>query len=338
MNLIIPMAGRGKRIRPHSLTIPKPLLPVAGKPIVQRLAEDIIESVDTKIDNIGFVIGDFGKEVEEQLLRIADQLGAKGHIFHQEQPLGTAHAILCAEPLMDDRVIVAFADTLFKADFKIDPEQDGIIWVQKVDDPSSFGVVKVNDEGIITEMVEKPETPVSDLAIIGIYYFKNGPMLRDDIQHIIDKDIKDKGEYQLTTSMENLKNAGQRFTVGQVDEWLDCGNKDIFVYTNSRVLEHLKAKGRELVDPSVEQTNSIIVPPCFVAEGVTLENAVIGPHVSIGKNTTIKNAVIKNSVIQEDTFIENKIFSNSMVSNHVELKGKQEDLSIGDHTTITHDS
>ncbi len=334
MNLIIPMAGRGSRIRPHSLTTPKPLLPIAGKPIVQRLAEDIIGSMDAKIENIGFVTGDFGREAEDRLLEVAADLGAKGHIFHQEQPLGTAHAIYCAEPLLDDKVVLAFADTLFRADFKIDTEKDGIIWVQKVDDPSAFGVVKVNEEGVITELVEKPQTPVSDLAIIGIYYFKNGALLHEQIRHIIENNIKIKGEYQLTTCLENMKNRGQEFHVAEVDEWLDCGNKDHFVYTNQRVLEFLLEKGEELVSPAAGLENAIVIPPSFIAEGAEISHAVIGPHVSVGSGTVIRNAVIRNSVIGADSHIENKIIENAMIGKDVTLKGRTEDLSLGDYTSI----
>src|SRR5690349_18423154 len=163
MKIIIPMAGAGKRMRPHTLTVPKPLIPVAGKPIVQWLAEDLIKVCKEKVTDIDFVIGDFGKEAEKNLLQIAETLGAKGSIYYQDEPLGTAHAILCAQDALKGKVIVAFADTLFRADFTMDEEKDGIIWVNKIDDPRMFGVVKINSENTITDFVEKPQTFVSDL-------------------------------------------------------------------------------------------------------------------------------------------------------------------------------
>jgi glucose-1-phosphate thymidylyltransferase len=172
MRIIIPMAGMGKRMRPHTLTVPKPLIPIAGKPIVQRLVEDIVKVCGEPVEEVAFIIGDFGKEVEQKLIAIAEAEGAKGSIYYQDQPLGTAHAILCAQESMKGKTVVAFADTLFKADFKLDTEQEGIIWVQKVEDPKPFGVVKLDSNGSITDFVEKPEHFVSDLAIIGIYYFK----------------------------------------------------------------------------------------------------------------------------------------------------------------------
>src|SRR5688572_17519465 len=168
MNIIIPMAGLGKRMRPHTLTVPKPLLPIAGKPIVHRLVEDIAKVCPEKIGSIGFIIHpSFGKEVEESLKGIAKEVGAEGKIYYQEQAMGISHALLFAKELFTGKVIVAFADTLFKAEFKLDTNQDGIIWVQRVDDPSQFGVVRVDTHSVITELVEKPTQFVSDLAIIG---------------------------------------------------------------------------------------------------------------------------------------------------------------------------
>ena len=169
MKIIIPMAGMGKRMRPHTLTVPKPLIPVAGKPIVQHLMEDIISVCPEKVDEIAFVVGRFGSQVEKTLTDIAASLGAKGTIHYQDEPLGTAHAILCAHSSLKGKVVVAFADTLFKSNAKIDSEKDGAIWVKQIEDPRQFGVVKVNSENIITDFVEKPAQFVSDLAIIGIY-------------------------------------------------------------------------------------------------------------------------------------------------------------------------
>ncbi|MEQ9307502.1 MAG: nucleotidyltransferase family protein, partial [Marinoscillum sp.] len=239
MNLVIPMAGKGKRLRPHTLTTPKPLIPIAGKPIVQRLVEDIAAVTTDKIEEIGFVIGEFEDQVIEDLHRIAQSVGAKAHIFKQEEALGTAHAVHCARGVLKGNVTVAFSDTLFKANFMLNTQEDGIIWVKRVEDPSAYGVVNLDIEGVITEFVEKPENPVSDLAIIGIYYFKDGEKLKSQLDHIIDQNITAGGEYQLTTALENLKEQGTRFTTGTVDEWLDCGNKKVTVESNSRYLGFL---------------------------------------------------------------------------------------------------
>ena len=331
MNIIIPMAGRGTRLRPHTLTTPKPLIPVAGKPIIEWLVKDIIELCPEKVDKIGFIIGDFGTQVEQDLIKVAEHFGAEGKIYYQDVALGTAHAILCAQELLTEKTIVAFADTLFKSEFKLDTEKDGIIFVHQVEDPRAFGVVKMDDTSRITDFVEKPQEFVSNLAIIGIYYFKDGPKLRSEMQYLIDNDIKEKGEFQLTNAMENMKVKGANFYPGKVEEWLDCGNATATVYTNQRVLEFNKD---EISLPnSIKNVNSVIIQPCFIGENVILENAVVGPHVSIQTDSKIKNSVVKNSIILNKTTIENKVISDSMIGNNVTIKGANEILSIGDFTT-----
>ena len=302
MKIIVPMAGRGSRLRPHTLTVPKPLVPVAGKPIVQRLVEDIAGVCDEPIEEIGFIIGDFGKDVENHLSEVAESLGAKGNIYYQEEALGTAHAILCAKEMMGGKTIVAFADTLFRADFKLDDSKDGIIWVQQVADPKAFGVVKLDTDNNITDFIEKPQEFVSDLAIIGIYYFKDGEYLRDHLQYLIDNNIRDKGEYQITDALERMKAEGTKFAPGQVIEWLDCGNKDATVNTNQRVLEFIK--DQDIISKSAQLENAIIIEPCYIGHHVILKNCVVGPHVSVGANTKIENAIISNSIIQNDTEIK----------------------------------
>lgn len=331
MKLIIPMAGRGTRLRPHTLTVPKPLVPVAGKPIVARLAEDLAKSYDGQIEEIAFIIGDFGAQVEQDLLDLAASLGAKGSVYQQTEKLGTAHALMCAKESISGNVIVAFADTLFKADFKIDTNQDGLIWAQRVEDPSAFGVVTLDDDGVITEFVEKPTTFVSDLAIVGIYYFKDGDMLKTELQYLLDNDIKEKGEYQLTNALENMKQKGLKFRTHTIQEWLDCGNKNAVVYANERVLE-IK-EGAASIAPSVQTENSTIIPPCYIAEGVQIKNSVIGPHVSIGANSSIENAVISKSIIQHNTIVKNTILHNSMLGSHVDCLGIQKELSLSDYST-----
>lgn len=331
MKIIIPMAGMGKRLRPHTLAIPKPLIPIAGKPIVYRIVEDIVKVCNNSIDEIAYVVGDFGKEVEQQLVSIAQKFDAKGTIYYQDVPLGTAHAINCASKSLSGNVVIAFADTLFKADFILDTKKDGIIWVNKVANPSSFGVVKISTDNIITDFVEKPVTFVSDLAIIGIYYIKDGDFLKKEIQYLIDNNIKEKGEYQLTNALENMKQKGYKFAPGQITEWLDCGNKDNTVYTNQRILELNKSS--QLISNSAKTKNSVIIPPCFLGDNVIIENSVIGPHVSVENNSVIKNCIISNSIIQSNTKIANSNFTNSMLGNYVEFNGELMQYSLGDYST-----
>lgn len=338
MKIIVPMAGIGSRLRPHTLTIPKPLTVIAGKPIVQRLVEDITSVVNQKIEEIAFIIGPASKgfptNTEEKLKAIATKLGAKGSVYVQEEALGTAHAIYCAKDSLSGPCVVAFADTLFKADFTLDANADGAIWVKQVEDPSAFGVVKLKD-GVITDFVEKPKDFVSDLAIIGIYYFKDGDKVREEIQYLLDNDLRENGEYQLTNVLESLKQQGAQFIPGKVDAWMDCGKKDPTVDTNKQVLGFEHADGNNLVSEDVVLENSEIIQPCFVGKNVVLKNTKIGPFVSIGANSTVENSVIENSLIQSNVEISNASLNNAMIGNHAKYNGKFTSVSIGDYTELT---
>ena len=328
------MAGMGKRMRPHTLTVPKPLIHVAGKAMVQRLAEDIAIVCNEPIEEIAFIIGPlFGKDAEEMLKAVAANLGAVGTIWYQEEALGTAHAIMCAKEILNGKVVVAFADTLFKADFKMDATQEGIIWVQKIEDPRAFGVVKLDGQGIISDFIEKPAVFISDLAIIGIYYFRDGKILREELQYLLDNNIREKGEYQLTNALENMKMKGVKFVPGTVTEWLDCGNVDATVFTNQRILEFNK-NDNKLIAPSILSENSEVVMPCFIGENVILKNAKVGPHVSVGANTVIESSIISNSIIQKNSKIQNSKIQNSMIGSFVEVVGASGNFSIGDYTII----
>lgn len=332
MKIIIPMAGMGKRMRPHTLTTPKPLIKIAGKTIVNHLLYEITEVLDESIDEINFVIGDFGERVEEELRDLARELGATPRISYQETPLGTAHAVQCAAATLEGKVIVAFSDTLFKAQFKLDTSADGIIWTKRVGDPSSFGVVKKDEQGYVDGFYEKPKTWVSDEAIIGVYYFREGAELRDEIQYLMDNKIMGNGEYQLTDALENLRNKGKKFTTSVVDHWYDCGNKQATVSTNQEILKYMKKE--DLRSQTAKVENSVILEPCFIGEGVNIKDSVIGPYVSIGDNTEIDNALINNSIIQSEATLKGVNAEDSMVGNHVNIRGNPTDLSVGDYTNI----
>lgn len=338
MKIIVPMAGIGSRLRPHTLTVPKPLTLIAGKPIVQRLVEDIAKVVNQKIDEIAFIIGPVAKgfpaNTEAQLLAIAQNLGAKGSVFIQEEALGTAHAIYQAAAVLNGPCVVAFADTLFKADFKLDSAADGVIWVKQVENPKAFGVIKIQD-GKITDFIEKPQDFVSDLAIIGIYYFKQGEILLKEIQYLLDNNITEKGEYQLTNALENMKSKGLAFVPGQVDEWMDCGNKDVTVLTNKKVLEFTHLDGENLVSTEIVLENAEIIQPCYIGSGVKLRNAKVGPYVSLGDGCIVENSMIENSLIQQKSHISNANLSNAMIGSNAIFNGKFTSVSIGDYSELS---
>jgi glucose-1-phosphate thymidylyltransferase len=337
MKIIVPMAGRGSRLRPHTLTVPKPLVPVAGQPIVHRLVRDIAEIVDEKIEEVAFILGDpafFGEDVVQSLTELAESLGAKASIYRQLEPLGTGHAIMCAKDSLSGPTVIAYADTLIQATFDLDPAADAVIWVKQVERPEAFGVVKLNEDKEIVELVEKPEHFVSDLAVIGIYYFKEAEDLKTELQNVLDNNIINGGEYQINDGIKGMMAKGKVFKTGEVDQWMDCGNKKVTVETNAQVLINELAKGNDNVHASVKSTNSVIIQPCFIGENVELENAVVGPYASIGAGTKIMNSVISNSIIQHETSITNSILKDSMIGSKVSCNGLARDLSLGDYSNI----
>ncbi len=332
------MAGRGSRLRPHSLTVPKPLIPVAGQPIVHRLVKDIAKVLKQPIDEIAFVLGDpawFGDEVVSSLEDLAKSLGAKASIYRQDKPLGTGHAIMCAGPSLSGPAVIAYADTLIRAEFDLDPKADSVIWTKQVDNPEAYGVVKLNDNDEIVELVEKPETFVSDQAVIGIYYFKDVAVLKEKLQEILDENVMNGGEYQINDGIKRMMAEGKIFKTGTVDEWMDCGNKAITIETNQRMLGFLKADGEEqLVASSAKLENANIIEPCFVGENVVLKNTTIGPFVSVGNGTVIENSTIENSLIQTNTEIKNAKLNNAMIGNNVKYNGEFTSISIGDYSVL----
>jgi len=329
------MAGRGSRLRPHTLTIPKPLIPIAGKPIVHRLVEDIAGVLQQDIEEVAFIIHEtFGTKVEEELIAIATKLGAKGTIYYQNEALGTGHAIMCAKDSLSGPAVIAYADTLIRADFDLDKNADSVIWVKQVDQPEAFGVVKLNEANEIVELVEKPAEFVSDLAVIGIYYFKDVAVLKNELQLVLDNNIIHGGEYQINDGIKQMMAKGMVFVPGKVDEWMDCGNKNVTVETNSRMLGFLHNDGEHLADNDVKLENATIIPPCYIGKNVTLTNSTVGPNVSLGDECTVQNSIISNSLIQTHSHIKNTTLYNAMIGNHASFDGNFTSISIGDYSIL----
>jgi glucose-1-phosphate thymidylyltransferase len=335
MKIIVPMAGRGSRLRPHTLTVPKPLIPIAGKPIVHRLVEDIAGVLNQSIEEVAFIIHEsFGKTVESELIAIAEKLGAKGTIYYQNEALGTGHAIMCARDSLSGPAVIAYADTLIRANFDLDKSADSVIWVKQVDQPEAFGVINLNEANEIVELVEKPKEFVSDLAVIGIYYFKDVAMLKNELQLVLDNNIIHGGEYQINDGIKQMMAKGMKFVPGQVDEWMDCGNKNVTVETNSRMLNFLKQDGEQLIAKNIVLDNATIIEPCFIGEDVVLKNSTVGPNVSLGNGCKVDNSTIKNSLVQNLTVIKNANLDNAMIGSHASFDGNFTSISIGDYTVL----
>ncbi len=337
MKIIVPMAGRGSRLRPHTLTVPKPLIPVAGEPIVHRLVKDIAKVLNQPIDEVAFILGDpafFGQDIVESLERLAESLGAKASIYRQDQPLGTGHAIMSAKESLSGPAVVAYADTLIKADFKLDEKADAVIWTKKVANPEAYGVVNLNENEEIIELVEKPQEFVSDQAVIGIYYFKDIEVLKGKLQEVLEENLMHGGEYQINDGIKKMMAEGKIFKTGTVDEWMDCGNKNVTVETNGKMLNFLKSDGEKTVSDSVKLENSEIIEPCYIGKNVVLKNSTIGPNVSIGDDCVVENSEIKNSLIQTNSSIKNATLDNSMIGNHAKYDGNYTQISIGDYSVL----
>ncbi len=325
------MAGRGTRVRPHSHTVPKPLLPVAGKMIVERIVETFARTLDRNIDEIVFILGpDFGQEIKDALKAMSDRQNAEATFRVQKNAEGTAHAVYCAEEDLDGECIIVFADTIFDMEGSVSIEDaDSVVWLKEVEDPSRFGVA-VEKEGKITDFVEKPDEPISNLAIIGVYYFKDGAELKKEIEYLLDNDIRGKGnEFQLTDALDRLLKDDKVFKKATVDQWLDCGTLPAWLETSGIITK----KEYEEVDKD-RFPGTKIIPPVYIGDDVELENCIIGPKASIAEGSTLKKCTVKNSLIQEHAQLEDCKIEDSTIGRHVELKNVDQEVHLGDHSKI----
>ncbi|WP_185866045.1 sugar nucleotidyltransferase [Blattabacterium cuenoti] len=337
MKIIIPMAGKGLRLHPHTLSTPKPLIHIAGKTVLRRLLESLSEVIKIfSVKEIVFIIGNYGENIEKKLIKLANEIGVRPIIYYQITPLGTADALLRAKnSLNGGPIIIVFSDTLFyntSLEKEITNKVDNIIWTKKVKNPHLFGVVKCDSSEIITHFIEKPNNYVSNLAIIGLYYFRDSLFLRKELQ-FLDKKIRNEQEYQLTSVLENMRKKGEKFISKQVQEWMDFGNKKRTISSNSKILS-IEHKHSQLIHEKAIIRDSLIIKPCSIGKNTSIENSIIGPYVSIGKNTKIKNSNIRRSLIQDDTKIQYANLHNSMIGNHIYYIGKAKEVSLGDYSVF----
>lgn len=335
MKLVIPMAGRGTRVRPHSHVTPKPLLNVCGQSMIERLVDTFARVLPGTLEEGVFVLGpDFGQPVRDQLTRICESRNMKANFAVQEVALGTAHAVFAAEEYLSGDGIVVFADTLFDMDpLTSIGDADVVAWVKHVDDPSRFGVAVREGENIVA-FVEKPKELISTEALIGIYYVRDLGALRDAIQSLIDNNVTGHGgEYQLTDAMDLMLKDGKVFRTASVTEWLDCGTIPALRDTTRFILEKEhgilghSADGAELHD-------AVLLPPVFVAEGATIRNAVVGPYVSVEAGATIERSVVSESIVFADANVSDVVLRDSLIGQSAEVAPAPQALNVGDHSTV----
>ncbi len=320
---IIPVAGVGTRLRPHTHTLPKVLLHVAGKPIIAHILDDL---PGLGITEAVLIVGHMGDLVRDYVVR--NYPGLKTHFVEQPERLGLGHAVSLAAAHVDDQpVLIILGDTIFEADLKgVLAGSTHSIGVKAVDDPRRFGIVETDPNGRVTLLVEKPERPASNLAITGIYYFTHAQPLLEALEEIQRRGIKTKGEFQLTDAMELMVQNGQVLTTFPVAGWYDCGRTETLLETN-RVL--LGKRGEAPVIPG-----SVIHRPVSVAPGAVVENCILGPHVSVGTGARLKNAVIRDAIINENATVEDILIEASVVGENAVVRGAFKVLNVGDSSEV----
>jgi glucose-1-phosphate thymidylyltransferase len=327
MKAIIPVAGAGTKLRPHSYTQPKALIPLAGKTVLSIIIDQMQEA---GIQEFVFIVGYLGDKIRDYVKAKYPEL--KAHYVQQIDRQGIGHAIqITREVVKDDEVIVVLGDTICEYDVKSVVESDcSMLGVRKVDDPREFGVAEIDDKGFIDHVVEKPHIPKSNMALVGIYKIKESEQLFQCLESNYLQGLRTHGEYSLTDALDCMLKQGVKFKPFKVDSWFDCGRKDTLLESNATLLK--KFEGQAEVNYQFE--NTVIIPPVSIGEGCDIKNSIIGPDVTIGENTRINYSIIRNSIIGSFSNLFDIVLEASIIGSDTGLKGETRTLSIGDNTNI----
>ncbi len=327
MKAIIPVAGAGTKLRPHTYTQPKALIPIAGKTILSFIVDQLH---DSGIQEFIFIVGHLGEKIQDYVQQTYP--GLTTHFVYQNERQGTGHAIELTKNIVgDDEVFVVLGDTICEYDIQeVLQSPYSMLGVKKVDDPRNFGVATINEEGFIDNVVEKPAIPKSNLALVGLYKIKESNFLYECLQHIYNENITTQGEYNLTDALDCMIKRGAKFQSFKVKSWYDCGKKESLLESNATLLKKFGGNVNEIHDFK----NTIIIPPVSIAAGCTISNSIIGPHVAIGANTTIQQSIIRDSIIGSYTNLFEVVLDNSLIGSDASVKGLSRSLNIGDNTEI----
>jgi glucose-1-phosphate thymidylyltransferase len=325
MKVIIPLAGFGTRLRPHTYTKPKPMINVAGKPVLGHILDKL---KDLKVDEIVFIVGYLGDQVKDYVTK---NYKFKAQYVEQKELLGQAHAIYLAKELVEGPTLILFVDTLFEANLNILQKEttDGVIYVKEVEDPRRFGVTLVNEKGHITRLIEKPDSMKDNLAVIGLYYIKEIQRLMAAIKTLMDKNIQTKGEFYLADALQLMIDEGAVLRPEPVEVWLDCGKPETVLETNRYLLKHNMDNSDE-----VSSIASIIVPPVHIHPTVKIKNSIVGPYVTIAANCEIEDSILRDSIVDEETYIKDAMLRKSLIGREVDLIGRYRQLNLGDSAYI----
>jgi glucose-1-phosphate thymidylyltransferase len=322
MRAIIPVAGVGTRLRPHTYTLPKVLLNVAGKPILGH----IIDAISTQgIDKITVITGYMGKLVQEY---VNERHKINAEFVPQRESLGLGHALWVARDTFNSEpLVIILGDTIFDVDLSLAFNSGfSAIGVKEVEDPRRFGVVELDSKGFITRFIEKPEEPISNLVIVGIYFIQNTKLFKECLEELITSEIKTKGEYQLTDALQLMLQKGEQFTTFPVEGWYDCGKPETLLSTNRYLLEK-NEKNYSFKD-------AIVIPPSFVASNAIVERSIIGPYVTVAEGAIVSDSVVKNSIISDGATVSSSLLEESIIGNNAIVKGNFYHLNVGNSSEV----
>lgn len=328
MQVIIPVAGIGSRLRPHTHTQPKALIPVAGKPIIAHIVDYLVQA---GLDEFTFIIGYLGDKIERFIHERYPEL--KSSFVIQTSGKGTAHAIWLAKDKinLNEPVLIAFGDSIVSLDIREFLASDKtILGVKKVEDPRLFGVAEIDGSGKIMSLVEKPLIPKSNLALVGLYHIRETALLMETLEEIVKNDLKTHGEYHLTDGLEMMRKRGVEMLVRPVDRWFDCGKKEVLLETNATLLR----ENSNHTEASERVVNTILVQPIYIAPTASVNNCILGPNVSVGENAILENSIIRNSIIGPYAHLEQAVLFDSLIGNDAHLQGQAQSLNLGDSAEI----
>ena len=322
MKVILPVAGLGTRMRPHTWSKPKPLLNVAGKAVLGHVL-DTLKPLD--IDEVVFVVGWLGDQIKDY---VAENYDFPAHYVVQEELKGQAHAIYLAKEYISGPCLIVFVDTLFAADISVleTTDADGVLFVHPVEDPRRFGVV-VEEEGRIVQLIEKPDTMEHHNVVIGVYYIREGAALVEAIEYILAHNIQTKGEYYIANALQVMIDQGARIISQPVSMWEDCGKPETVLHTHRYLLDHGHTQ-------EIPVTRSVIIPPVHIAHSARIEDAIVGPYVTVGENVTIQRAIIQDTIIEAGSSLSEISLEGSLVGRNATLRGPHHCLNVGDDDLI----